>query len=98
MKQRLTPDEVRALFEQKRWRQEYLPLTRVVTVEHSRSCICIPDRDSAECERTRLQREHGERLLKVTIIKDRPGKHAGDQPRTYPVNYTYTETQTENLF
>ena len=78
--------------------QLLLSLTQTITTETARSCICIPDRDSAECELTRVRHEYGPRLLKAKIIKDRPGKHGDPKNRTYRLNYTIRETVTLNLF
>jgi hypothetical protein len=87
-----------AEFDRVRWRQSLLPLTRVVIVETHRSSICIPDRDSAECELTRVRREHGTNLLKAKITKDRPSKNGDPNERTYRLNYVYRESKTEKLF
>jgi hypothetical protein len=87
-----------AEFDRPRWRQALLPLTRIVVLETNRSCICIPDRDSAECELTRIRREHGPNLLRAKIIKDRPSKHGDPNERTYRLNYVVRETKTETLF
>lgn len=85
-------------FDRPRWRQSILPLTRIVIVETHRSSICIPDRDSAECELTRVRREHGPNLLKAKIIKDRPSKNGNPNERTYRLNYVIRESKTEKLF
>ena len=71
-------------------------LTHTVTLERSISQICIPDRDTAECELTRLKHEHGLRLLKAVIRKDRPGRSG--KSRTYTLRYTIRETETRTLF
>jgi hypothetical protein len=42
-----------------------------VTTE--RGLVCIPDRDTAECELTRLKHQDGPNLIKAVIRKDRPG-------------------------
>jgi hypothetical protein len=73
-----------------------LCLTHTVVYERSVSLVCIPDRDSAECERTRLQSQHGPNLLKAVIRKDRPGRSATS--RTYTLRYTIRETETRTLF
>jgi hypothetical protein len=78
--------------------QKLLPLTRIVTIETRRSCICIPDRDSAECELTRVRHEHGPNLIQAKIIKDRPSKNGDPNERTYRLNYAFRETKTEKLF
>jgi hypothetical protein len=87
-----------AEFDRPRWLQALLPLTRIVVVETNRSCICIPDRDSADCELTRIRREHGPNLVKAKIIKDRPSKNGDPNDRTYRLNYVVRETKTETLF
>ena len=75
-----------------------LPLSRLVIVETNRSSICIPDRDSADCELTRVRREYGPNLIKATITKDRPSKNGDPNERTYRLNYVIRETKTEELF
>lgn len=86
-----------AEFDRPRWRQSLLPLTRIVIVETRRSCVCIPDRDSAECELTRVRREYGPNLIKATIVKDRPSKNGDPNERTYRLNYVIRESKTEAL-
>jgi hypothetical protein len=76
--------------------QFLLRLTHTVTIERSVSLICIPDRDSAECERTRLRAEHGSNLLRADIRKDRPG--CSGTSRTYTLRYTIRETEIRTLF
>ena len=76
--------------------QRLLSLTHLVTFERSTSLICIPDRDTAECERTRLQAQHGPNLLRADIRKDRPGRSGNS--RTYTLRYTIRETETRTLF
>lgn len=71
-------------------------LTHTVTLERSISMICIPDRDTAECELTKLKHQHGPRLLKAVIRKDRPGRSGTS--RTYTLRYTIRETETRTLF
>jgi len=71
-------------------------LTHLVTFERSTSLICIPDRDTAECERTRLQNKYGPNLLHADIRKDRPGRSGTS--RTYTLRYTIRETETRTLF
>ena len=75
-----------------------LPLTRAVVVETNRSSICIPDRDSADCELTRVRREHGPNLVRAKIIKDRPSKRGDPNQRTYRLNYVVREIRDEALF
>jgi len=81
--------------------QYLLPLTRTITVETPHSLVCIPDRDTAECELTRLRAEYGPNLLKATIRKDRGSRREGRiwaAPGTYTLNYTTRDQQTERLF
>ena len=73
--------------------QAYLQLTHTVTTDQVYSLICIPDRDTAECEVTSLRHEHGPRLVKTTIRKDRVGKGS-----TYTLRYIIRKTTIENLF
>ena len=73
--------------------QLLLPLTQTVTTERGISLVCIPDRFAAENDLSRLQAKHGPNLLKATIRKDRPGKHA-----TYTLRYFIREAQTRPLF
>ena len=70
-----------------------LPLTHTVTTDQVHSLICIPDRDTAECEVTSLRHEHGSRLVKTTIRKDRVGKNS-----TYTLRYIIRKTTTQSLF
>jgi len=93
-----TTRRILAEFDRPRWRQSLLPLTRIVTVETRRSCVCIPDRDSADCELTRVRREYGPNLIKATITKDRPSKNGDPKERTYRLNYLIRESKTEALF
>ena len=76
--------------------QFLLRLTHIVTIERSVSLICIPDRDSAECERTRLRAEHCSNLLRADIRKDLRGRSGTS--RTYTLRYTIRETETRTLF
>jgi hypothetical protein len=71
-------------------------LTHTVTLERSISQICIPDRNTAECELTRLKHQHVPRLLKAVIRKDRPGRSGTS--RTYTLRYTIRETESRTLF
>ena len=93
MKARLTPEQVRALFEQKRWRQELLALTREITVHQNRRCMCIPTREDAKEEAVRIKREYGAALVAVKISKNGKGPTA-----TFTCAYTLRETKTEELF
>ena len=76
--------------------QFLLRLSHTVVYERSTSLICIPDRDTAECERTRLQAQYGPNLLRADIRKDRPGRSGTS--RTYTLRYTVRETRTDQLF
>jgi len=76
--------------------QLLIRLTHIVTIERSVSLVCIPDRDSAECERTRLRANHGPNLLRADIRKDRPGRSGTS--KTYTLLYTIRETETRALF
>jgi hypothetical protein len=80
--------------------QFLLRLTHTVTLERSISLVCMPDRDTAECERTRLRAEHGTNLLRADIRKDkRPARATGSGTlRTYTLRYTIRETETRTLF
>jgi len=73
-----------------------LKLARPVTVETTRACVCIPDRDSAEVELTRVRRQYGPALVKHTIRKDRC--KANPKAATWRLNYTIRETKIETLF
>ena len=73
--------------------QLLFPLTHAVTTERGVSLVCIPDRDSAECELTRLRAEYGPRLIKATIRKDRPGKGS-----TYTLRYFTWDTKQVRMF
>jgi hypothetical protein len=76
--------------------QTLFRLAHTATIERSVSLVCIPDRDTAECERTRLQAQHGPNLLRADIRKDRPGRSGTS--RTYTLRYTIRETETRTLF
>jgi hypothetical protein len=76
--------------------QFLLRLSHTVVYERSTSLICIPDRDTAECERTRLQAQYGTNLLRADIRKDRPGR--SQTSKTYTLRYTIRETETRTLF
>jgi hypothetical protein len=76
--------------------QLLIPLSHLVTYERSVSLVCIPDRDTAECELTQLRHKHGANLLKAIIRKDRPGRSGTS--RTYTLRYTIRETEARRLF
>lgn len=76
-----------------RWCQSLLRLTRTVTIETRRRCMCIPSRDEAKDEADRLRRQHRDALVAVKISKNGKGPTA-----TYTCSYTLRETRTEELF
>ncbi len=78
--------------------QLLFPLTHQVSHIARRALVCIPDRVTAECALTRLQREHGAHLLKWTITKDRPPKRHPTAERYYTLRYHVREIRTEALF
>jgi hypothetical protein len=87
--------------------QLFLSLSHIVTHERSISLVCIPDRDTAECELTRLRSQHGPNLLRATIRKDRPSvrvRHSqlstqNSQLRsTYTLRYTILVHEPHRLF
>jgi hypothetical protein len=80
-------------FDEPRWMQCILRLTRIITIEQRRRLVCIPDRMSAENERDKLQRQHGPAMSDAKISKNGKGKDA-----TWTVSYTLRETRTEELF
>ena len=83
----------RTRFDEPRWRQPLLRLTRTYIYEQRRRLVCIPDRMSAENERDKLQRQHGPAMTDAKISKNGKGKDA-----TWTVSYTLHETRTEDLF
>ena len=46
-----------------------LKLARSVTVETTRACVCIPDRDSAEAELAQVRRQYGPALENTPSAK-----------------------------
>jgi hypothetical protein len=76
--------------------QFLLPLTQAVTTERGISLVCIPDRDSAECELTRLRHKFGPNFIKATIRKDKPTKKAART--TYTLRYFVREAEIRQLF
>jgi hypothetical protein len=83
----------RTRFDEPRWLQCILQLTRIVIIEQRRRLVCIPDRMSAENERDKLQRQHGPAMSDAKISKNGKGKDA-----TWTVSYTLRESRTEELF
>ena len=80
-------------FDEPRWLQSILRLSRIITIEQRRRLVCIPDRMSAENERDKLQRQHGPAMSDAKISKNGKGKDA-----TWTVSYTLRESRTEELF
>jgi hypothetical protein len=82
--------------------QLYFPLTQPVTTERGTSLVCIPDRITAENELTRLKHEHGPRLVKAIIRKDKPPKRWTTEERkqkaTYTLRYFVRVTESVPLF
>ena len=76
-----------------RWRQTLLRLTRIVTIETRRRCMCIPTREEAKQEAAKIQREYRETVTDIKITKNGTGPTG-----TYTVGYTLHETKTEELF
>ena len=76
-----------------RWRQSLLRLTRIITVETRRRCMCIPSRDDAKEEERRIRKEFGNAVVAVKISKNGKGPDA-----TYTCGYTLRETKTEEVF
>jgi len=83
----------RTRFDEPRWNQCLLKLTRIIIVEQRRRLVCIPDRMTAENDRDKLQRQHGKAMVNAKISKNGTGKTG-----TYTVAYTLRETRTEELF
>ena len=83
----------RTRFDEPRWMQCILKLSRTVIIEQRRRLVCIPDRMMAENERDKLQRQHGPAMTDARISKNGKGKDA-----TWTVSYTLRETRTEELF
>ena len=75
-----------------RWRQSLFRLTRIITVETRRRCMCIPTREDAKEEAVRIRRQYGEGLVAVKISKNGKGPSA-----TYTCAYTLRETKSEEL-
>jgi hypothetical protein len=82
-----------AQFDTPSWRQAMFKLTRTVTIETRRRCMCIPTREDAKQEAARIRRLHGAAVVKVDISKNGKGPTA-----TYTCAYTLRETKTEELF
>jgi hypothetical protein len=80
-------------FNAPQWRQGYLPLTRTVVFDDCRRLVCIPDRMSAEDERSKIKRQHGAAMIAAKITKSGTGKTG-----TYTLAYTLRDIRTENVF
>jgi hypothetical protein len=76
-----------------RWRQTLFRLTRIVTIETRRRCMCIPTREDAKEESARIQREYRDVVTDIKISKNGKGPNA-----TYTCAYTLRESKTEELF
>jgi hypothetical protein len=76
-----------------RWRQTLFHLTRIVTIEARRRCMCIPTRDDAKEEAARIQRQYRDAVADIKVTKNGKGPTA-----TYTCAYTLRETKTEELF
>ena len=68
-------------------------LSRIVTIETRRRCMCIPTREDAKEEAVRIKRQYGAALVAVKISKNGKGPTA-----TFTCAYTLRETKTEDLF
>ena len=68
-------------------------LSRIVTIETRRRCMCIPTREDAKEEAVRIKRQYGAELVAVKISKNGKGPTA-----TFTCAYTLRETKTEELF
>jgi hypothetical protein len=76
-----------------RWRQALLTLTRTVTIETRRRCMCIPSREEAKEEAARIKQQHGDAVTDIKISKNGKGSTS-----TYTCAYTLREAKTEELF
>ena len=76
-----------------RWRQSLLRLTRIVTIETRRRCMCIPTREDAKEEAAKIQRQYRDTVTDIKVTKNGKGPTA-----TYTCAYTLRETKTEELF
>jgi hypothetical protein len=79
----------RTRFDEPRWMQSILRLSRTVTIEQRRRLVCISDRMMAQNERDKLQRQHGPAMTDARISKSGNGKDA-----TWTVSYTLRGTRT----
>ena len=93
----INKDEIKAHLAQfdgpPRWRQSLLRLTRIVTIETRRRCMCIPTREDAKHEATKIKRQYGDTVFDIKVTKNGKGPGA-----TYTCGYTLRETRTEELF
>ena len=76
-----------------RWLQTLLRLTRIITIETRRRCMCIPTREEAKEEARRIRRQYGPALVAVKISRNGKGPTA-----TFTCAYTLRESRTEELF
>lgn len=76
-----------------RWRQSLLKLTRIITIETRRRCVCIPSRDDAKEEAARIRREYRDTVSDIKITKNGKGPKG-----TYTCAYTLRESKVEELF
>ena len=73
----------RTRFDEPRWMQCILKLSRIVTIEQRRRLVCIPDRMLAENERDKLQRQHGPAMTDARISKKRQRQGRDGRIRSY---------------
>jgi hypothetical protein len=76
-----------------RWQQCTLKLTRTITIETRRRCMCIPTREDAKEEAAKIRRQYGDTVSNIAVSKNGKGPTA-----TYTCAYTLSETKTEELF
>jgi hypothetical protein len=104
----------RTRFDEPRWLQCILKLTRIVTIEQRRRLVCIPDRMMAENERDTTIREANssswetnwwraweanmQRQHGASMTDARISKNGKGRDATWTVSYTLRETRTEELF
>ena len=65
---------IKTRFDEPRWMQCILRLSRTVIIEQRRRLVCIPDRMMAQNERDKLQRQHGASMTDARISKNGKGK------------------------
>lgn len=74
--------------------QQYLTLTRTITVNTTMRCTDFAHRERAKEYLAELQRKYDKRLIKGSVER-RKYKRTGSV--TFDVNYIYTEQKTEAL-